>query len=51
MFPDTGTTQVFTPFGSGYAPLQHADLPTGIWGPQMSTMFCTLSGFRCSAKC
>ena len=25
MFPNTGTTQVFTPFGSGYVPIQHAD--------------------------
>jgi hypothetical protein len=25
MFPTTGTTQVFTPFGSGYVPLQHGD--------------------------
>ena len=25
MFPNTGTTQVFTPFGSGYVPLQHGD--------------------------
>ena len=25
MFPNTGTTQVFTPFGSGYVPIQHGD--------------------------
>ena len=25
MFPTTGTTQVFTPFGSGYVPIQHGD--------------------------
>ena len=25
MSPNTGTTQVFTPFGSGYVPLQHGD--------------------------
>ena len=25
MFPTTGTTQVITPFGSGYVPLQHSD--------------------------
>ena len=25
MFPNTGATQVFTPFGSGYVPIQHGD--------------------------
>ena len=25
MFPTTGTTQVLTPFGSGYVPIQHGD--------------------------
>ena len=25
MFPTSGTTQVITPFGSGYVPMQHAD--------------------------
>ena len=25
MFPTAGTTQVFTPFGSGYVPIQHGD--------------------------
>ena len=25
MFQNTGTTQVLTPFGSGYVPLQHGD--------------------------
>ena len=25
MFPNTGTTQVLTPFGSGYVPIEHGD--------------------------
>ena len=25
MFPTTSTTQIITPFGSGYVPMQHGD--------------------------
>ena len=25
MFPTTNTTQIITPFGSGYVPMQHGD--------------------------
>ena len=34
MFPNTGTTQVFTPFGSGYVPIQHNDPAHWNLGPR-----------------
>ena len=51
MFPTSSTTQIITPFGSGYVPMQHGE-PTRWNLAQADWMtWSSLSELRCLAKC